>query len=109
LRIENQGWRLTAQNEYGSDGARNPLASIIQLTEIESGFRCLKSELGIRPIWYRVSKRIEAHILVAFMGYCLWVCLPCITEPETEQALLLHQLDLKLPKQLPPRIYGGDV
>lgn len=47
----------------------------IQLTEVESAFRCLKSELSIRPIWHRSDKRVEAHILVAFLGYCLWVCL----------------------------------
>lgn len=47
----------------------------IQLTEVESAFRCLKSELSIRPIWHRTDRRVEAHILVAFLGYCLWVCL----------------------------------
>ena len=47
----------------------------IQLTEVEIAFRCLKSELSIRPIWHRSDKRVEAHILVAFLGYCLWVCL----------------------------------
>jgi transposase len=47
----------------------------IQLTEVESIFRTLKSELNLRPIWHRVQKRVEAHILIAFLGYCLWVCL----------------------------------
>ena len=47
----------------------------IQLTEVESAFRCLKSELSIRPIWHHTDRRVEAHILVAFLGYCLWVCL----------------------------------
>lgn len=47
----------------------------IQLTEVESAFRCLKSELSLRPIWHRIERRVEAHILVAFLGYCLWVCL----------------------------------
>ena len=35
----------------------------------------LKSELVIRPIWHRVARREEAHILIAFLGYCLWVYL----------------------------------
>ena len=47
----------------------------VQLTEVEGAFRALKSELGIRPIWHRIQRRVEAHILVAFLGYCLWVCL----------------------------------
>ncbi len=47
----------------------------IQLTEVEEAFRVLKSELNIRPIWHRVQERVEAHVMVAFLGYCLWVCL----------------------------------
>ena len=47
----------------------------VQLTEVEAAFRALKSELPIRPIWHRIQRRVEAHILVAFLGYCLWVCL----------------------------------
>jgi transposase len=47
----------------------------VQLTEVENVFRALKSELGVRPIWHWVEKRVEAHIMVAFLGYCLWVCL----------------------------------
>ena len=47
----------------------------VQLTEVEAAFRALKSELAIRPIWHHIQRRVEAHILVAFLGYCLWVCL----------------------------------
>ena len=47
----------------------------VQLTEIEAVFRALKSELAIRPIWHWVGPRVEAHVMVAFLGYCLWVCL----------------------------------
>jgi transposase len=47
----------------------------LQLTEVESVFRTLKSELNLRPIWHRIQPRVEAHIMVAFLGYCLWVCL----------------------------------
>ena len=121
----------------------------VQLTEVEAAFRALKSELAIRPIWHRIQRRVEAHILVAFLGYCLWVCLkqklkavaqsitparaleslrsilmvevwfnlrdggqlclPRITEPEKEQALLLHHLAWHLPAQPPPRIYRHQV
>ena len=47
----------------------------IQLTQIEEAFKCLKSELGIRPIGHQTAARVEAHILVAFLGYCLMVTL----------------------------------
>jgi transposase len=47
----------------------------IQLTELEAVFRTLKSELNLRPIFHRIQRRVEAHILIAFLGYCLWICL----------------------------------
>jgi hypothetical protein len=47
----------------------------IQLTQIEAAFKCLKSELGIGPIGHPLEHRVEAHILVAFLGYCLMVTL----------------------------------
>lgn len=116
----------------------------MQLTQIEAAFKCLKSELGIRPIHHQLEHRVEAHILVAFLAYCLTVTLkqrlrehapgltpravleklatiqmldvsfpttdgrqllmPRFTEPDAEQALLLHQLRLVLPQQPPPKI-----
>jgi Transposase DDE domain len=47
----------------------------IQLTEIEQAFKELKSDLSIRPIYHQKDSRIEAHIFVAFMAYCLQVTL----------------------------------
>ena len=47
----------------------------VQLTEVEAAFRALKSELAIRPIWHQKQTRVQAHILVAFLGYALWVTL----------------------------------
>jgi len=47
----------------------------VQLTEVEAVFRALKSDLAVRPIWHWVESRVEAHVMVAFLGYCLWVCL----------------------------------
>jgi transposase len=47
----------------------------VQLTEAEAAFRTLKSEVKVRPIWHWLERRVEAHVLVAFLGYCLWVCL----------------------------------
>ena len=47
----------------------------IQLTEAEAAFRALKTELAIRPIYHQKEHRVKAHILVAFLGYALWVTL----------------------------------
>ena len=47
----------------------------IQLTEIEQAFKELKSDLSIRPIYHQNEQRIEAHIFVAFIAYCLQVTL----------------------------------
>jgi len=47
----------------------------VQLTEVEEVFRTMKSHLALRPIWHWVGPRVEAHVMVAFLGYCLWVCL----------------------------------
>lgn len=47
----------------------------IQLTEIEQAFKELKGDLAIRPVHHQKDERIEAHIFVAFMAYCLMVTL----------------------------------
>ena len=43
----------------------------MQLVQVEAAFKCLKSELGIRPIHHQLEHRVDAHILVAFLAYCL--------------------------------------
>lgn len=47
----------------------------IQLTEVEAAFKNLKDDLQVRPIYHQLEHRIEAHIFVAFMAYCLHVTL----------------------------------
>jgi len=47
----------------------------VQLTQIESVFRSLKSELRIRPIGHQLEHRADAHVLVAFLAYSLQVTL----------------------------------
>jgi hypothetical protein len=119
----------------------------VQLTEVEAAFKAMKSDLRIRPIHHQLEHRAEAHILVAFLAYCLhvtlknrlqahapgltpqavlekladiqmldvwlpttdgrWLVLPRYTQPEPDEALLLHKLRLSLPPQPPPRIRSG--
>ena len=46
-----------------------------QLTEVEEAFKNLKGDLGIRPIFHQLIHRVEAHIFIAFLTYCLHVTL----------------------------------
>jgi transposase len=114
----------------------------MQLTQIEAAFKSMKSDLGLRPIYHQLEHRVDAHILIAFLAYCLtvtlkrrlqayapgltpkavleklstiqmldvwfpttdnrWLVMPRYTQPEADQALLLHELKLSLPQQPPP-------
>ena len=47
----------------------------MQLIQIEAAFRCLKSDLAVRPVYHQLQHRVEAHIFVAFMSYCLMATL----------------------------------
>jgi len=53
----------------------------IQLVEIEAAFKNLKDVLALRPIFHQLEQRIEAHIFVAFMAYCLHVTLRARLRP----------------------------
>jgi len=53
----------------------------IQLTEVEQAFKELKHDLAVRPIYHRKESRIEAHIFVAFLAYCLQVTLKAKLRP----------------------------
>jgi transposase len=78
----------------------------VQLVEIEAAFKNLKADLRLRPIFHQLERRIEAHIFVAFMAYCLQVTLRARLRPLasglTPRAVLdkfatLQMLDVHLP------------
>jgi hypothetical protein len=78
----------------------------VQLVEIEAAFKNLKADLRLRPIFHQREQRIEAHIFVAFMAYCLQVTLRARLRPLasglTPRAVLdkfatLQMLDVHLP------------
>jgi transposase len=67
----------------------------VQLTQIESVFRSLKSELGIRPIYHQLEHRADAHVLIAFLAYSLQVTLKnrlMIHAPGLTPAAVLEKL-----------------
>ena len=69
-----EGRYLLRSNLTGRDPAEL-WKHYILLTEIEQAFKELKSDLAIRPIYHQKDERIEAHIFVAFVAYCLQVTL----------------------------------
>jgi uncharacterized coiled-coil protein SlyX len=78
----------------------------IQLVEIEAAFKNLKDDLNLRPIQHHLQHRIEAHIFVAFIAYCLHVTLRARLRPVaaglTPRSVLdkfaaMQMLDVKFP------------
>ena len=53
----------------------------IQLTQVEAAFKDLKDDLSLRPIYHSGEQRIEAHIFVSFLAYCLHVSLRACLRP----------------------------
>ena len=69
-----EGRYLLRSNLSGQDPARL-WQFYIQLTQVEAAFKDLKDDLSLRPIFHRLEHRVEAHIFVAFLAYCLHVSL----------------------------------
>jgi hypothetical protein len=69
-----EGRYLLRSNLTATDPARL-WEAYLQLVEVEAAFKDLKGELAIRPIFHQLPARIEAHIFVAFLAYCLHVTL----------------------------------
>jgi len=69
-----EGSYLLRSNVTGSDPAQLWTFYLL-LVEIEQAFKELKGDLAIRPIYHQTDERIEAHIFVAFLAYCLQVTL----------------------------------
>jgi len=69
-----EGRYLLRTNLTGSDPAEL-WRYYIQLTQVEEAFKNLKGDLAIRPIYHQKEARIEAHIFIAFLAYCLHVTL----------------------------------
>ena len=44
----------------------------LQITQAEAAFRTAKSDIGLRPVYYRKTERVEAHLLVCFLSLALW-------------------------------------
>jgi transposase len=72
----------------------------IQLVEIEAAFKNLKDDLQLRPIYHQLQHRIEAHIFVAFIAYCLHVTLRAQLRPVASGLTPRSVLDKFAPMQM---------
>jgi hypothetical protein len=78
----------------------------LQLVAVEEAFKTLKGDLAIRPIFHQEEARIEAHIFIAFLAYCLHVTLgrrlhalaPGLTPRNVlEKFAAIQMIDLHIP------------
>jgi transposase len=69
-----EGSYLLRSNLTDSDPAKL-WTFYLQLIEVEQAFKELKGDLAIRPIYHQTDARIDAHVFVAFMAYCLQITL----------------------------------
>ena len=81
IKEDRKSWRESREGAYllrtnlQADTAEQLWSKYMQLTEAEASFRALKSELSIRPLFHQLEPRVKAHVMVAFLGYALWVTL----------------------------------
>jgi hypothetical protein len=81
VKKDRQDWREQREGAYmlrtniQAEKAEELWSKYMQLTEAEASFRALKSELSIRPLFHQLEHRVKAHVMVAFLGYALWVTL----------------------------------
>jgi len=107
LRIvrQREGRYLLRSNLTASDPA-HLWTFYLQLTQVEEAFKNLKGDLAVRPIYHQDQERIEAHIFIAFLAYCLHVTLgrrlrdlaPGLTPRAVlEKFAAVQMLDVRIP------------
>ncbi len=47
----------------------------VMLTEVEDAFRCMKSELGLRPVYHQIEKRVDGHLFITLLAYHIVHCI----------------------------------
>jgi len=81
IKEDRKNWRESREGAYllrtnlKAETAEELWSKYMQLTEAEASFRALKSELSVRPLFHQLEPRVKAHVMVAFLGYALWVTL----------------------------------
>ncbi len=74
-KVRRREGRYLLRTNLTDDDPANLWQYYIQLVAVEEAFRNLKGDLAIRPVFHQDEKRIEAHIFIAFLAYCLQITL----------------------------------
>src|SRR5580693_4758380 len=90
--IRQREGRYLLRSNLGSENPAQLWQLYVLLTQIEEAFKNLKGDLAVRPIFHQLEKRIEAHIFVAFLAFCL-------------HATLRHKLRLRAPGLTPRSVF----
>src|SRR6202158_1906600 len=110
IKEDRKSWRESREGAYllrtnlRAETAEELWSKYMQLTEAEASFRALKSELSVRPLFHQLEPRVKAHVMVAFLGYALWVTLkhqllakPPVTPHEAANSKAFYSLITALP------------
>jgi transposase len=101
-----EGRYLLRTNATAGRGPEQLWQFYMQLSEVEGAFKNLKDDLALRPIYHQLEHRIEAHIFISFLAYCLHVTLrrrlrdlaPGLTPRSVlEKFATIQMLDVHLP------------
>src|SRR3954453_937771 len=99
VKEESKTWRESRDGAYllrtnlQAETVPELWSKYMQLTEAEASFRALKSELSIRPLFHQREPRVKAHVMVAFLGYALWVTLKHLLKRWA--AIVMHEAALQ--------------
>ena len=98
--------RYLLRSNMQADAPETVWETYLLLTRIEQAFKDLKGSLSIRPLWHQLERRIEAHIFVSFLAFCLHTTLRNLARGRaaglTSEAILeklssMQMIDVHLP------------
>jgi len=98
--------RYLLRSNLSGDAPGQLWEKYLLLTQIEQAFKELKGDLAIRPVYHQSDARIEAHIFVCFLAYCLQVTLKNLAKGHAsgltpraiiEQIAQMQMIDVHLP------------
>ena len=101
----NEGTYLLRTNMTEADPAVLWKQYMIQ-GEIEQSFKEVKNNLGLRPVYHQLDSRIEAHIFVSYVAYCLQATLKNLTRSKAsgltprqifDKMRKIYMVDVKIP------------
>ncbi len=123
MKEDRNAWRALREGAYvlrtnlQAGSAEELWTKYIQLTEAEASFRALKSELSIRPLFHQKEPRVKAHVMVAFLGYALWVTLkhllkrraPIVPQPSASGVLNAQPMSPMKALALLSNLHSADI